>query len=242
MFGVFRRLTNGISRGFLAFTERICHTESPDLSSRISSFLSLGFILLFVVGLGVVAIGAVWDFYKFNQLTPAEHLAQAKIACGGRIVCFDTASALHHLSRIATTEQEYGEAHELQTRIQAQVARGEIQAQLAREKGEVADKDTSETAQERRNENAKLHSYWSTIVRVNTDMDSFWLPDEERTCQTYPDEKGRVATVTCDTTAHANHNIPVEFWGGVDRNTASDWKCRREKDIFRDVFVCRAIN
>jgi hypothetical protein len=32
------------------------------------------------------------------------------------------------------------------------------------------------------------------------------------------------------------NNIPVTFWGEVDRNTVSDWKCRRENDRF----VCRA--
>ncbi len=96
--------------------------------------------------------------------------------------------------------------------------------------------------QERRDRDAEIHSYWSTTVRVNTDMDSFWLPDEERTCQTYPDDKGRVASVTCDATLHSTHNIPVVFWGGVDRNTVSDWKCRREKDILNDQFVCRAID
>jgi hypothetical protein len=94
--------------------------------------------------------------------------------------------------------------------------------------------------QKKRDEDAEVSSYWSTTVRVNTDMDSFWLPDEERTCQTFPDEKGRVATVTCDATPHATHNIPVKFWGGVDRNSVSDWKCRREKDLLSDEFVCRA--
>lgn len=96
--------------------------------------------------------------------------------------------------------------------------------------------------QKRRDEDAQNYSYWSTTIRVDTDMDSFWLPDEERNCQTFPDSKGRVATVLCDATAHANHNIPVKFWGGVDRDTVSDWKCRREKDIFSDEFVCRAID
>lgn len=99
-----------------------------------------------------------------------------------------------------------------------------------------------EQAQKDRDENAKISSYWSTTVRVDTDMDSFWLPDEERTCQTFPDAKGKVATVTCDPNSHSTHNIPVVFWGGVDRNTVSDWKCRREKDVFSDQFVCRAID
>lgn len=96
--------------------------------------------------------------------------------------------------------------------------------------------------QKERDVDAQIYSYWSTTIRVNTDMDSFWLPDEERTCKTLPDERGRVASVTCDATAHGGHNIPVEFWGGVDRNTVSDWRCRREMDSLQDKFVCRALN
>jgi len=93
--------------------------------------------------------------------------------------------------------------------------------------------------QQQRDEDAEFYSYWPTTVRVDTDMDSSWLPDEERTCQTYPDDKGRVASVACNSSvSHRDHNIPVKFWGGVDRNAVSEWKCRREKDEF----VCRAIN
>ncbi len=97
-------------------------------------------------------------------------------------------------------------------------------------------------SQKAKDDDAQINSYWSTTVRVDTDMDSSWLPDEERICQTLPGSSGRAATVNCNATPHANHNIPVQFWGGVDRNTVSDWKCRRNKDILRDVFVCKAID
>lgn len=97
--------------------------------------------------------------------------------------------------------------------------------------------------QKKRDEDAQLSSYWSTSIRVDTDMNSSWLPDEERVCQTYPDSNGKVATVRCSATGEgAIHNIPVAFWGGVKRNTVSDWKCRREKDLLDDRFVCRAID
>jgi hypothetical protein len=97
----------------------------------------------------------------------------------------------------------------------------------------------AEQLQKARDSEAQIYSYWSTTLRVDTDIDSFWLPGEERTCQTYPDNKGKVATVACNLTgSHRDHNIPVKFWGGVDRNTISDWKCRREGDEF----VCRAID
>jgi hypothetical protein len=96
--------------------------------------------------------------------------------------------------------------------------------------------------QKKRDEDAALSSYWSKNIRVDTDMNSSWLPDEERVCQTYPDPKGKVSTVRCSTGEGANHNIPVDFWGGVNRNTVSNWKCRREKSLLDDRFVCRAID
>jgi hypothetical protein len=102
-----------------------------------------------------------------------------------------------------------------------------------------AELEKRQAEQRQRDQEAELSSYWSTTIRVDTDMDSFWLNNEERTCQTFPDAKGRVATVSCNSSpSHKEHNIPVQFWGGVDRHTISDWKCRREKDDF----VCRAID
>jgi hypothetical protein len=97
--------------------------------------------------------------------------------------------------------------------------------------------------QESRDADAEISSYVSKTLRVDTDMDSFWLPDEERTCQSYPDDKGKVSMVACNPTgSHRDHNIPVRFWGGVERNTVSNWKCRREKNLLSDEFVCRAID
>ena len=37
--------------------------------------------------------------------------------------------------------------------------------------------------QKERDEKGKLHSYWPTTVRVDTDMNSFWLPDDEQTVE-----------------------------------------------------------
>lgn len=110
-----------------------------------------------------------------------------------------------------------------------------------KERQQRAEKERQEQiqAQRKRDQDAEISSYWPTTLRVDTDMDSFWLPNEERTCQTYPDTKGRVAVVACNSTgSHHDHNIPVKFWGGVDRDTVSNWKCRRESDEF----VCRAID
>jgi len=118
---------------------------------------------------------------------------------------------------------------------------GEVQKRQAAEQQQRQNEQRAvfEREQRQRDDNAQLSSYWPTTLRVDTDMDSFWLNNEERTCQTSPDDKGRVARVTCSGNAsHQDHSIPVKFWGGVDRNTVSDWKCRREGDEF----VCRAID
>ncbi len=118
---------------------------------------------------------------------------------------------------------------------------GRCAAQQAKQEQQREEAEQQKDAQEqkKRDQDAELLSYWPTTLRVDTDMDSFWLPNEERTCQTYPAANGRVATVACSTSgSHRDHNIPVRFWGGVDRNRVSDWKCRREEDQF----VCRAID
>jgi TPR repeat protein len=110
----------------------------------------------------------------------------------------------------------------------------------ARAKADL-DKIQSEILSENKGSNSL--SYWPNTIRVDTDMDSSWLIDEERTCQTYPNDKGRIAVVNCNQSgSHRDHNIPVTFWGDPDRNISSDWKCRREKSIFSDTFVCGAID
>jgi hypothetical protein len=94
------------------------------------------------------------------------------------------------------------------------------------------------SAQEQRDENASLDSYWPTTLRVVTNMNSFWLDQEERMCWSVPNGEGKVAIVTCGDSKESIHNIPVKFWGGVDRGVASHWKCRREGNRF----VCRAVD
>ena len=86
------------------------------------------------------------------------------------------------------------------------------------------------------------YGWWPTTVRVGTNMASAWLPDEERECASSPGKNGGVAEVDCYGDRPTDHNIPVKFWGKTDRNKVSLWKCRREKDLLEDHFVCRAIN
>jgi hypothetical protein len=58
-------------------------------------------------------------------------------------------------------------------------------------------------------------------------------------CVSYPDAYGKVIGVHCEGSASKDsHNIPVTFWGSVERGKSSDWKCRRESEKF----VCRAID
>jgi len=121
----------------------------------------------------------------------------------------------------------------------AQQAKQEQFWQQMREQQKEGERQKRAEEQKRRDEDAELYSYWPTKLRVHTDIDSSWMKDEERTCQTYPDDKGRVAVVACNASgSHRDHNIPVTFWGGVDRNTVSEWKCRREGEDF----ACRALD
>lgn len=191
---------------------------------------------------------------EFNALTPAEHLSAASEIWERSALPVTQSNldelnlASRHLRAIPASVPESKQAAEVlqlvdgAARYQAdvihqQMAEQEAQAQAA------ALEAQRQRQQRQRDSDAQFYSYWSTTLRVDTDMDSFWLPDEERTCQTSPGADGRVAIVACNPEGtHKQHNIPVKFWGGVDRNTVSDWKCRREKDLFADQFVCRAID
>jgi hypothetical protein len=216
--------------------------------------------LIFIGGLMMSGISDVYDNYKFNHLSSIEHYRLARDMCrhkvggSGSFVCFadDPALASRHLEKVPSTAPEYGDAIKFLTSIREQEKahqralekeRTEApQRILERQRTEVPQRATQSEpwkSKAKRDEDAQLFSYWPTTIRVNTDMDSFWLPNEERNCQTYPDDKGRIMMVACNATGlHRDHNIPVKFWGGVDRNTISDWKCRREGDDF----VCRAID
>lgn len=271
--------------------------------------LLLIFFALFAVALIWEKSSEAYSEYKFNHLSPAEHLRLAQDACRAKLygaICVDAAQAIPHLNKIPHDAAEYGEGHklleviQLQEQAAAERQRQSLAAQeaerirlanqtqqesfeqmqrniagiahdgyrcttstvgepilsfdnghywwaddgrcaAAEQKRQAAEQQRQEAIREReqrrRDEDAQPYSYWPTTVRVETDMDSFWLNNEERTCQTVPDDNGRVARVTCNSSpSHQTHNIPVKFWGGVDRNTVSDWKCRREGDEF----VCRA--
>ena len=86
-----------------------------------------------------------------------------------------------------------------------------------------------------------LRRYWPTTIRVDTDMDSSWLQDEERTCQAYPDGEGNISVVACNPSgSHRDHNIPVTFWGDPDTYIVNKCRCRKENSILGNEFACRA--
>jgi hypothetical protein len=76
-------------------------------------------------------------------------------------------------------------------------AREELRKQAAEEQRQIEQRAAHQRQQKQRDEDAEVYSYWPTTLRVDTDMDSFWLNNEERTCTTSPDDKGRVARVNC---------------------------------------------
>jgi len=203
---------DGLRRGYRAFH------DTPTRGVR----LFAGLLLLFIAAMIAGVLSDYHDEYVFNHLSPAEHLRIAKRNLE------ISSLAIRHLQSIPQTAPEYREVPALLASIQE-----DEQTHLRARQEEQA----RTLNQPPRREATWLDDYWPTTLRVDTDMDSFWLKDEERTCQTYPDEKGRVAVVACNLTgSHRDHNIPVKFWGGVDRGVVSDWKCRREEDNF----VCRA--
>jgi hypothetical protein len=52
----------GIARGFSAFTRRVCHTDSPSFSNKLTAAVYLAFILGVPVLWGVAALGVgLWD-------------------------------------------------------------------------------------------------------------------------------------------------------------------------------------
>ena len=301
---------HGIYRFFVAWHRQ---TQAHPLLAVFSAFVVLPCVL--VVGTIIyMELSEEYDEFKFNHLSPAEHLRLAQEACrtaqyGG--ICADFGTATPHLNKIPHDTPEYVDAHKLSEviRLQQEAAAERQRQNLARQEAErlrLANQtqqesyeqmqrnvagtahdpykcatSTAETLifsfdnghywwaddgrcaaeelrrraaaeqtqneqrmaherqQRQRDEDAQSSSYWPTTLRVDTDMDSLWLNNEERTCRTFPDDKGIVARVNCSANAsHQDHSIPVKFWGGVDRDTVSDWKCRREGDEF----VCRAID
>jgi hypothetical protein len=268
---------------YSAYIRAAFNTQTTSLDEKNLAILCLAFLLGIPTLLGVFAVWEAWDNHSFHRLSPSEHLARAKAACGiFYSQCSDRDEAFRQLAAISSSAREYGEASEMRAALVHQrVVEVEAEQQRAREADEQArdqmhrniqglahdsfecststenqpimsfdagnhwwtdDGRCVKLLQQKRDEDARIHSYFSTTVRVDTDMNASWLPNEERTCKTLPDEKGEIATVVCSESSHETHNIPVEFWGSVDRKTVSNWKCRREKDVLSDEFVCRAID
>ncbi len=288
-------------------------TQAHPYFAAFSAFLV--FCVLIVGTVIYFELVEAYDEFKFNHLSPTEHLRLAQEACRiqqyGGTTCADPSTATSNLNKIPHDAPEYSYAHKLSEviRLQQEVAAQRQREYLAKQEAErlrlanqtqqesfeqmqrnafgkahdpytcststtgepiitfdnghywwsddgrcvieqrlkeaaaeqrqIEQRAAHERQQKQRDDDAEVNSYWPTTLRVESDMDSLWLNNEERTCRTFPDDNGKVARVNCSANAsHQDHSIPVKFWGGVDRDTVSDWKCRREGDDF----VCRAID
>jgi hypothetical protein len=162
---------------------------------------------------------------SFQALPPSENLMVGKKLLGAN----QPDEAVLHLQAIPSTAPEAEEAVKLL--VDAKTLR------LQREANQSIHQ--RQEAQEQRERGNPLSSFWPSTVRVQTDMNSSWLDQEERVCVSYPDDHGTVAVMHCEGPDRPDaHNIPVTFWGSVDRGKSTDWKCRRESEKF----VCRAMD
>ena len=206
-----------------------------------------------------------YDYIDFNRLSPSQHFAIAKEACPLSELknCTITEQNLmqKHLEAIPAGSPEFAVASPILANLRS-VIDAEHRAEEEREAERNAFRCGTSTnnqpimsfdggatwkwddgrctaiTQKKRDRDAEDSSYFPTTLHVDTDIDSSWLPNEQRECTSYPDVNGKVATVICNGNySRHTHNIPIKFWGGVNRNIASEWKCTRD-----DMFVCKALN
>lgn len=74
---------------------------------------------------------------------------------------------------------------------------------------------------------------------VSVQIDGNWMMGEYRPCRLYPAPEDLECTQRL---AGAAHLLPVTFWGRIDRNESSDWKCQRQHGVLTstDSVVCWA--
>lgn len=194
--------------------------------------------MLVISGIAIIGGGDKSDAESaaFKRMTPAEHLHEAKV------FSFIPGIAIPNLEAIPQDAPEYKEVPELmKAALEVKKADEDRRKELAAHPPVFSEADrAAQLAEETKRAKLRpndsdnyLLRFWSTTVRVDTDMDSFWLNGEQRKCTTSPDDTGRVATVTCNYSAsHQIHNIPVDFYGPVDTNRVSSWTCTRKGDSF----------
>jgi|SRR5450432_631471 hypothetical protein len=199
-----------------------------------------------------MVLSEAYDGFKFNHLSPAEHLRLAQEACrtaqyGGRGICADFATATPHLNKIPHDAPEYGDSYKLLEVIRLQqeaaaerqrqnlakqeaerlrlanqtqqesydqmernvggtsrepyrcatstagmqifsfdnghywwaddgrCAAEELKRQAIAEQRQNGQRAAQERQQKQRDEDAQSSSYWPTTLRVETDMDSFFM-------------------------------------------------------------------
>lgn len=227
-------------------------------------WLAAGVILFVLVCLSVGA----YQSYRFNHMSPDEHLSAAH----QYVRDFNYDAAQKHLnaipqSSLAHDSYEFDEVADAIAKHKAELAEeaaAQAEAQQVYAAQQVQPKlrcgIQTATGEEFMSVDGKpwvpddgrcidlvLHddakNYRSTTIRVNTDMNQGWLNEERRNCTSYPNDRGRVSTLSCsDNLTRADRNIPVTFWGKVDRGHPSIWKCERQKNLLDDRFVCWALD
>ncbi len=198
------------------------------MGSPLKNIIVMGALGVVVFSFTIATIQERQAAQRFNSLSPAQHLAEAKRLLSD----FNYAEAAHHLEAVPSNAPDRAEADKVALDIRTTLSRQEMARQAEQQQHEQPQQGEGEQSE-------WLSSYVPKTVRVQTDMNSLWVNQEERICTTYPDNDGTVAVVHCGTPGSVDdHNIPVTFWGSVKRAKSSEWKCRREGEDF----VCRAVN
>jgi hypothetical protein len=77
---------NWLSRFFLGFVRYVFNIQeggdAPNFIEKAVGSLILSWLLLISSGIVAGVVGGIWQSIEFSRLSPAEHLAKAKAACG----------------------------------------------------------------------------------------------------------------------------------------------------------------
>ena len=113
-------MLRGIFRFFAAWSRL---NKAHPLVSAFSAFVVLPCVLLGGTIL-CIELSEAYDEFKFNHLSPAEHLRLAQNACRiqqyGGTTCADPSTATSNLNKIPRAAPEYKQAHKIAEMIQLQ--------------------------------------------------------------------------------------------------------------------------
>ena len=147
----------------------VWYRKAADQGNTNAQF-SLG--MMYVEGQGVEeddSQAAIWLRKAADQGNPFAQCLLGDVPCTTAVKA--SAKTKHKASRCYRGQQAQGNTIAQKNLVKSQDRGQEVNARALSNTPTIS---------------SQLHSYWSTTVRVDTDMDSFWLPDKERTCKTYP--------------------------------------------------------